>query len=240
MSSISHNAFCHQGTIRSVNEDAVLSHVDAGVWAIADGMGGHAAGDFASQCLIKHIAAACDRYKGNYLVERLRHIVSEAHNEIRNAAARMGPDTIVGSTIVILALEADNFHCFWCGDSRCYLYRDNALHLLTEDHTVAREMEQEGIDLDSLPLRERIAADNSLTQAIGVAEGNPELEYVTGHLYQEDRFFLCSDGINKVYSDAEIGLRFHQKNIDIISAKLLNDALETTAPDNLSGIIVNV
>lgn len=240
MSSITHNAFCHQGTVRSVNEDAVLSHADAGVWAIADGMGGHSAGDFASNCLIRHIKNACDRYKGNYLVERLRHIVSEAHEEIQNTAARMGPDATMGTTIVILALEADNFHCFWCGDSRCYLYRDNVLHLLTEDHTVAREMEMEGIDLETLPMQERISADNALTQAIGVAHTHPELDYVTGHLYQEDRFFLCSDGINKVYSDAEIGLRFHQKNIDVISADLLNDALQATAPDNLSGIIVNV
>jgi serine/threonine protein phosphatase PrpC len=240
MSVIKHNAFCHTGTVRSTNEDAILSHPTAGVWAVADGMGGHVGGEFASQCLIQHLHAACERYKGNYLVERLRDVITQAHKAIYQHSLSLHGQPIIGSTIVILALEADNFHCFWTGDSRCYLYRDQQLSMLTEDHTEAQALIAHGENISYLSHELRQRAENTLLHAIGVDDQKPHIDYVSGYLYERDRFFLCSDGINKIFSDAEIGERLAEPSIETINRDFLGDALQDQAPDNLSSVIVSV
>jgi protein phosphatase len=240
MSMIQHHAICHVGTVRTTNEDAVLSYADAGLWAVADGMGGHQAGDYASQCLIDHISRACDKYKGNYLVERIRQIITNAHLSIYEHSQQMPGTPLIGTTIVVLALEADNFHCFWSGDSRCYLLRDSQLTALTNDHTEASEMIASGENPDSLSNEERTRAENTLVHAIGIDNDPPHIDYVTGYIYEGDRFLLCSDGINKIFSDDDICTRLNNGNIGEINQSFLDDALSNNAPDNLSNIIVSV
>ena len=236
-----HHALTHVGTVRQHNEDAILSHPDAGVWVVADGMGGHQGGDFASQCIIRHMQAACDRYKGNYLVERIRHVLSEANREIYLHSQHMPGQPIIGSTVVVLALEADNFHCFWSGDSRCYLYRGGEFFQLTKDHSEAEAILAEQGSLEHLNDNERIRADNTLIHAIGVGEEQAFIEYASGYLYEDDNFYLCSDGINKVYTNDEIA-RWLQKNapIETVNKEIVNTAVNTHAPDNLSSIIVEI
>ncbi len=237
---ISHT-ITHVGTKREINEDAVLSHLDAGVWAVADGMGGHQGGDFASQCLIEHLSRACDQYKGNYLVQRIKQIITNAHLSIFEHSQRIPEQPIIGSTIVVLALEADNFHCFWSGDSRCYLLRDNELNVLTTDHTEAQEMLACGGSSTMMSQAEIIQAENTLVHAIGIDNQPPHIDYISGHIYENDRFFLCSDGINKIYNDDEISHRLVDGTADAINNAFLNDALGiNNVPDNLSSIIVSI
>ncbi|MGH1485287.1 MAG: PP2C family protein-serine/threonine phosphatase [Cellvibrionaceae bacterium] len=240
MSTIQHHAICHVGSVRTTNEDAILSYADAGLWAVADGMGGHEAGDYASQCLIDHLSRACDKYKGNYLVERIRQIITNAHLSIFEHSQQMAGKPLIGSTIVVLALEADNFHCFWSGDSRCYLLRDNTLNALTNDHTEAEAMLAEGGSPETLSDEEKIRAENTLVHAIGIDNEPPHVDYVSGYIYEGDRFLLCSDGINKIFTDEDINSRIAQNNIGEINQSFLDDALSSHAPDNLSSIIISV
>lgn len=240
MTSILHNAITHVGCVRTTNEDAILSHIDAGLWAVADGMGGHEAGDYASKHLIDYLATACDRYKGNYLVERIRQVINNAHHSIFEHSQQMPGKPIIGTTIVVLALEADNFHCFWSGDSRCYLFRNKQLTSLTKDHTESERLIATGNSLSTLTPQERTRAENTLVHAIGIDGGTPYIDYVTGYLHEDDRFFLCSDGINKIFNDTEINARLNNSDIHIINQSFLRDALNNNAPDNLSSIIVNV
>ena len=240
MSAILYNAITHIGNVRTTNEDAILSYSDAGLWAVADGMGGHTAGDYASQCLIDSLSAACERYKGNYLVERIRQIINSAHQTIFAYSQQMPDRPVIGTTIAVLALEADNFHCFWSGDSRCYLQRNGQLSMLTRDHTEAEQLISEGDLLSELPPEQRSRAENTLVHAIGIDGGLPHIDYVTGHLYENDRFYLCSDGINKIFNDTEINARLNNRDIEAINQSFLADALNNYAPDNLSSIIIDV
>ncbi|MBX2809962.1 MAG: serine/threonine-protein phosphatase [Cellvibrionaceae bacterium] len=235
------DALTHVGTVREHNEDAILSHPVAGVWLVADGMGGHEGGAYASQCIIKHLQAGCDRYKGNYLVERIRHFLSEAHQEIFQHSQQLTNQPIIGSTVVVLALESDNYHCFWSGDSRCYLYREPELGQLTRDHSEAETMRNNGESLQSLSPDEQRRAENTLVHAIGIDGGQPYIEYTSGHLYEKDRFFLCSDGINKVYSDHQLAERLSSDDaVKTINHQMTKDAIISYAPDNLSNIIVDL
>lgn len=238
--SIQCQAISHVGNIRKVNEDAVLSYPDAGLWAVADGMGGHQAGDFASQCIIEHLRKACDRYKGNYLVERLRHIIGEAHRAIYQHSLTLDGQPLIGTTIVILVLEADNFHCFWSGDSRCYLQRDRQFTLLTEDHTEAQYFLATGTELQHLSVAEKNLAENTLTHAIGIDDNEPYIDYCSGYIYEQDRFLLCSDGINKVHSDTRLEDYFLQEKDQNICQHIIDEGLKKDAPDNLSAIVVGI
>jgi protein phosphatase len=239
MSSLQHHAICHRGTERTRNEDAVLACPEAGLWAVADGMGGHQAGDFASQCLIEYLSEACAYYKGNALVHKVQDFITQAHLAIYKHSLQLAGKPMIGSTIVTLVLEADNFHCFWSGDSRCYLLRNQKLTLLTEDHTEAQTLMASG-GHSGLTQTEKISAENTLVHAIGIDNEAPHIDYVSGYLYENDRFLLCSDGINKIYNDYELTARMQMGDAELINQLMLSDALNSGAPDNLSSVIVEL
>jgi serine/threonine protein phosphatase PrpC len=230
----------HVGTIRTTNEDAILDYTDAGLWAVADGMGGHQAGDYASECIIKHLSSAADNYRGKELVEQMTGILGNAHKAIYQHSQHLSGSPIIGSTIVVLIMEADNYHCFWSGDSRCYLLRHNELTLITADHTEAQEMRTSGDSTEFMSETEKVIAENTLIHAIGIDEASPHVDYVKGHIYEYDRFMLCSDGVNKVYTDEEINIYLSHSTATTANENLLNNALLTDAPDNISSIIISL
>ncbi|WP_246624933.1 PP2C family protein-serine/threonine phosphatase [Oceanobacter mangrovi] len=209
----------HEGLVRSRNEDSILLVPESGLWAVADGMGGHEAGDYASQCVVTHLQQACKHHSGSQLVEYLPAAIQNANHELLEFARWQSAHGIVGTTFVALILEGEHYHCYWTGDSRCYLLRDNQLLMLTEDH----------------------ADEGALTHCVGV-EPVAFTDYTNGYLYEGDRFFLCTDGINKVITDQQLenGLRQLHEDIDQINSRFVYDALRRGAPDNLSSIIVDV
>ncbi|MBX2809306.1 MAG: serine/threonine-protein phosphatase [Cellvibrionaceae bacterium] len=240
MSTIDCHALSHSGKLRKINEDAILCDSDTGLWAVADGMGGHQAGDYASQCLIEHLQIHCRHYTGPALLNQMIKTLETAHHCIFNYSQQLPKRPIIGTTVVVLLLEADNFHCFWSGDSRCYLLRERQLSALTQDHTEAQLMHTIRGHDHLLSPTEKIRAENTLIHAIGIDQNTPYIDYCKGTIYENDRFLLCSDGINKVYSDDDICSRLHQEPIERINQSLLDDALKHSAPDNLSSIIIGL
>ncbi len=234
------NAVTHVGTVRKANEDAILDYTDAGLWAVADGMGGHTAGDYASQCVIEHLEAAGDQYRGRDLVNMITDTLNDAHHTIFQHSQSLDGSPLIGSTIVVLLLEEDNYHCFWSGDSRCYLLRDGEMSTITKDHTEAEELRARGELSPHLSPEEEIRIENTLIHAIGIDNEQPYIEYTTGNIYENDCFFLCSDGINKIFSDDQILNRLQSLPINQINDSFLDDALCTGAPDNLSSIIITI
>ena len=236
---ITTSGLTHIGTVRKKNEDAILSMPSAGLWAVADGMGGHLAGDFASQCIVEHLQKAALAYSGSELVSKAEQALKDANDEIYAYSQSLPDQKIVGSTVTVLIMEGEHYHCFWSGDSRCYLLRESQFVALTRDHTEAQEMVEQGrlsIDLvDSVP------ESNVLTQAIGIGP-DPEIEYITEYIYEQDTFLLCSDGLNKVFSDAVLkrSLLRSQASIEMINQRFFADALQKGAPDNISSIIVSI
>ncbi len=231
------SSFSHTGVVRQKNEDALLALPKSGLWAVADGMGGHEQGDFASSCIISHLYQLAMKTQGSDLVDALPGVIDTANQEIYQRSLSSAQQKVIGSTLVVLILEKEQYHCFWSGDSRCYLYRDDRLNAITRDHTHAESMRAEGNFSESEIVNH--PSSQALTHAIGV-EDSVYVDYVHDFIFEDDRFLLCSDGLTKVYDDWEIEQRIKSPNIDQINLDLLSDALSAGAPDNISSILISL
>lgn len=189
------------GCRRSVNEDSFLSRPDCGLWVVSDGMGGHAAGDFASQTIVSELNSIGMSASPDDLQARFMERITRANATIYHHAATLQRGTI-GATLVALLVHGEDYACIWSGDSRIYLLRDGQFVQQTRDHTELRML------LDSGAISEEEAENwprkNVITRAIGVTEA-PQCDVVSGKLVLDDVFILCSDGLTEHLTDAEIG-----------------------------------
>lgn len=237
MTGIRYNAVTHVGRVRKINEDAILALPDLGIWVVADGMGGHAAGDFASQTITEAVAALpadlapADRMRG------LRDAINGAHATIVDEAARHHGGATIGAAVVALMLANGHFVAFWAGDSRLYLLRDGTIELLTTDHSVVAEFVKTGqMTWDEAEFHPQ---SNAITQAVGVGAA-PGLEKVRGQTRPGDRFLLCSDGLNKHAGFETLREVLGAAPIETVTDKLLQVALDGGGKDNVSIIVVDV
>jgi serine/threonine protein phosphatase PrpC len=132
-------ALSHAGRIRERNEDALLDRPDLGLWAVADGMGGHYAGDYASSRIVDALHDIDPPADPSGFMESVRNRLGEVDSELRDRAAALGPDVVIASTVVALLVFGDYFACVWAGDSRLYLVRDGVIRQLTRDHSRLEE-----------------------------------------------------------------------------------------------------
>lgn len=230
------SARTHIGLIRPVNEDAILAMPDLGLWAVADGMGGHGGGDFASQCVMDALANVPQDSSPETLPARIRAALEQAHADIQTEATRRGKHTM-GSTVVVMALAGTHFLCLWSGDSRLYRLRDGRLERISQDHSVVAALVMAG------QLTWEAAADhpqsNQITQAVGVGE-TPGIEKRRGAVASGDRFLLCSDGLTRYASDQVLARMMRETAIETIADALLRIALDGGAADNVSIIAIEV
>jgi serine/threonine protein phosphatase PrpC len=233
---IRYNATTHVGRVRKVNEDSILALPEQGIWVISDGMGGHAAGDYASQTVVEAVAALPPGLEPADRMHGVRGAIHRAHDAIRAEAARRGGDTI-GATVVALIVADGHFVAFWAGDSRIYRLRDGALEMLSSDHSLVAEFVRAG--QMSWDEAERHPQSNTITRAVGV-DGAFEVDKVRGDLAPGDRFLLCSDGLTK-YADSKLLQRILARTpIETVVEALLNHALEQGGGDNVSIIVVDI
>ncbi|MEE3500632.1 protein phosphatase 2C domain-containing protein [Acidiphilium acidophilum] len=191
----------HVGAVRKHNEDAYLCRPDLGVWAVADGAGGHQSGELASGMIM----AALDRLEPGLtaaeLLPRIRTAIEATHRDLVHEAAQRGAGAVIASTVVILILRDTHFACLWAGDSRAYLLRDGELTRLTRDHSLVQELLDEGRITEAAA--ETHPQANVITRAIG-ADTTLELDKAIGDFLPGDRFLLCSDGLSKTLPEPEI------------------------------------
>ena len=217
----------HVGYVRRHNEDAVLELPEAGLWAVADGMGGHDRGDLASRAVVEALYALGSAVAGARLVSALPGVLQHVNADLLEQAHALGEERIIGSTVVALVLEADNYHCFWAGDSRIYLWRNGGLMRLTRDHAEPDDRPSGG------------GQAGALTRAVG-AEERLELEYVRDHVYEDDLFLLCSDGLTKMVADQVIADVLSEQSPDDVCEVLIDAALQAGGRDNVSCVIVTL
>ena len=224
------------GTVRSTNEDAFVDQPGAGVWAVADGAGGHDHGEVASAAL-KAALEADLRNSGGDLVGEVRHRVAGVHEALCRRAAQEGAagghSVTIASTLVVLLAQEEHFACLWCGDSRAYLLRDGAFTQLTRDHSLVQEMVDAGLIAPGEA--EHHPRANVLSRAIGAAGAAPELDKVLGVAQPGDRFLLCSDGLFKVLDAAAIG---HMALAADPARTLVQAALAGAARDNVTAVVI--
>lgn len=222
------------GTIRKVNEDALLDSPQVGMWCVADGMGGHAKGDVASKMIVDSLQEIANTNTYPMGTQQIKYVLQQVNNRLVAMASEQ--QAVIGSTVVVLVFDQQYAHCIWAGDSRIYRIRNNKLTRLTQDHSQVEELVQQG--LLTPEEAERHPNANVITRAVGASE-ELDLDMVSDVRLDGDKYFLCSDGLNKVIDDVEIEQLLLNTPLDSIAPLLIQTSLERKARDNVSVVIVN-
>lgn len=229
---LSSEAATHPGTVRPRNEDAFVNRPDIGLWAVADGAGGHGAGDVASAAVAAALQDLPPGLSAAELLAQLRLRIAAVHAELQRQAEQAGPGRLIATTLVAMLARGGHFACLWAGDSRIYLLRGGAFIRLTRDHSLVQDLVDQGV------LREDEAEAhpqaNVITRAVG-GHGPLELDKTSDRLTPGDLFLLCSDGLFKAVPEAEIGRML----ADGFGAEvLIQAALANGARDNVTALVV--
>ncbi|MFK3974374.1 PP2C family protein-serine/threonine phosphatase [Pseudomonas sp. NPDC087358] len=227
-------SYSHVGMVRQINEDAFLESPENGLWVIADGMGGHAAGDYVASLIVdalRHITTA-DALP-DYACA-LRCALTQVNSAVRQETLRRGLG-VMGSTVVVLAVHANQGMCLWAGDSRLYRLRDGQLQGLSRDHSYVQELQDSGL-LSEAEARVHPRA-NVITRAVGVDDAL-DLAVINLDILPGDTYLLCSDGLNKTAEDHEIrDVLGHADPYQVVRS-LVHLGLTRGAPDNITAIVV--
>ena len=227
----------HVGLRRKVNEDSVLARTDIALWAVADGMGGHEAGEVASAMVVEALGQLAP---GGTLDEFVGRAVDAliGVNHALIALAHKGPGPrVIGSTIVGVAVVEDKFRCFWAGDSRAYRVRGERIVQLSRDHSLVEELMAAGM----LSPAEAIGHPNAnvITRAVGVVE-TLAVETSDGEARVGDLFLIASDGLTRLVDDDELLDELVSRPLGEVADRLIDTVLARGAPDNVSLVIVRV
>ncbi len=214
----------HVGRVRQVNEDRVLDRPDAGLWAVADGMGGHSAGDRAATAAIDALEALAAPVTAQAILDAL-------HGANRSIAAQAGQGGS-GTTIVAAWIEEERLHLFWAGDSRAYRVRDGRATPLTRDHSLVQELVDAGM-LTEVEA-ERHPRANVITRALGIAEA-VRIETATTDIGMGDLVLLCSDGLSRSLDPRDFAPML---DLDAQADRLLMNALRRDGSDNASLVLI--
>ncbi|HEY2330825.1 MAG TPA: Stp1/IreP family PP2C-type Ser/Thr phosphatase [Acidimicrobiales bacterium] len=221
------------GRVRVVNEDS--AHAEESLWVVADGMGGHAAGDVASRI-------AVDSLRENAAEVGLVEAVRLANRAVLEQADRDSALRGMGTTVTAAApVEIDGvtqLQVVNVGDSRAYLFRDGELHQLTEDHSLVAELEREGritaAEARTHPRR------NIVTRVLG-NEFDVEVDSFPVDPFKGDRLVLCSDGLFNEIDDRDIiGVLAHERDPVAAAGALVDLANRAGGRDNITVVVVDV
>jgi protein phosphatase len=218
------------GNVRPRNEDAILVRDDLGLWVVADGLGGHSAGDVASRAVVDALAALQRGPDLASFVDAIDDALSTVNDQLRTMARERGADAI-GSTVVVLVHDEDMLMCGWVGDSRAYAFEHGRLSRLTQDHVVDDASE------DLTRLQGRAAPrPGALTRAIG-ASAQLHVDWTVIGCRRGQRFVLCSDGVNKEMDDAELETHLrHCPDPESLVDRVIDTSLSRVGRDNVSAI----
>ena len=229
------------GIIRSGNEDNFLMVPDRGIFVVADGMGGHAAGEVASEMAVRFVARELGSLKGlgdDQVADRMRNAIRAANGAIFQRTLTEHDKRGMGTTVTALVLYETRFLIGQVGDSRAYLHRDGNLIQLTKDHSYV----QEQVDAGYLtPEQARSHPySNVITRCVG-ANSDVMPDIYLGTVKSQDLFLLASDGLTGMLEDPELaeqlaGERMPQERVDA----LITEANRHGGLDNITAIIVRI
>ncbi|MEM9620668.1 MAG: protein phosphatase 2C domain-containing protein [Pseudomonadota bacterium] len=228
----SSSADTHQGNYRQRNQDAVLCSSGAGLWAVADGMGGHNAGEFASESIVRCLADINLDMELPEAVDLIEDRLLEVNDELRrHARLNCGGET-VGSTVVVLIARGHVGVALWAGDSRLYRLRERKIELVTRDHNPVADL----LDVGGVTEEEALNADTHIiTRAVG-GQSELHLDVAVFDIRLGDTLLLCSDGL---YREVMPHTMFNalQLDVDQAVATLLDECLQGEARDNISVVV---
>ncbi len=226
----------HPGRVRPYNEDALLDMSESSVWVVADGMGGHSAGDIASQMLVDRIARHVNDVRQTN-IDDIRTVIQLANLEIYQYAQTNLDGKTMGTTFVLLFVQDSYYHCLWVGDSRIYQLRNGNFVQKTRDHSQVMDLVEQGLlafeDSETHPL------SNVITRAIGV-DNTVIIDQVSGQLADGDQFLLCSDGLSKELSNDELYRTLCADSVNQAGLALMHSALVRGARDNVTCALIKI
>ncbi|WIM96603.1 protein phosphatase 2C domain-containing protein [Actinoplanes oblitus] len=223
-----------RGLIRDLNQDSV--YAGPRLLAVADGMGGMAAGDVASNIVIAAMAPLDDDVPGDALVDALRHAVGTANQQLRDTVDANPQLEGMGTTLTAVLFTGSKFGMVHIGDSRAYLLRNGEFAQITKDDTYVQMLVDEGRvspeEASSHPQR------SLLTRALDGRDIDPE--YSVRQVLKGDRYLICSDGLSGVVSGETIGQTMREiADPRACVERLVQLALRGGGPDNISVVIAD-
>jgi type VI secretion system protein ImpM len=222
------------GNKRKHNEDAMLDSPALGLWVVADGMGGHQSGDVASRLVVDSLSTLEFTENLDSQVETVCSKLQKINDDLCRFAAGIQQGSIVGTTVV--ALLAKNAECaaIWAGDSRLYQLRNGAFTQITRDHTLIDELMDSGVMSREMAARQ--VGANVITRAVG-GQLTLALDVVRFQAVSGDRYLLCSDGLDKELSEAEIAELMAVGSCQSAVEALINQALSRSGRDNITVLV---
>ena len=241
------------GKVRDGNEDSFLIAGDLGLFIVADGMGGHAAGEVASQMTVTTLEAEVrnslewlteikakgrlDRDDREAALTILEEAVAAACHAVYQQSRFQADYKGMGCTLTVLLIVGDRGFVAHVGDSRLYLHRGGRTNLLTQDHRVIDELLRAG---RITPARAReLNLDNALSRAVGV-QPVVQCDVLDMEVMAHDRFLLCSDGLHGLLNDDELRDRLAGHSLEQLSDVFIDEANERGSPDNVTCVLIDV
>jgi len=228
-------AVSHTGLVRPGNEDGFIMDTDLGLLAVADGMGGHQAGEIASQIALKTLKEGLLSVRGKEPMPCLESAAALANEKVYSSSMTNYEWEGMGTTLTALWVVNDKGYLVHIGDSRAYLFRNGQLQHLTDDHSYVGELIRSG----SLTFDEarRHPRRNILTRALGT-ERTVDIDSKELALIRGDLILLCTDGLYEVIPDSEL-VEILNRNLELraTTRELLDLALKRGGPDNITVVL---
>lgn len=223
----------HPGLRRRENEDSVAVHGGGHLWAVADGMGGHMHGRFASEAVARCLVNLSLAGDFDEDLHAIRRAIDAANRQVFERSTF--EKATIGTTIAALYANGSRGTCLWVGDSRVYRFRDGVVEQLTRDHTQVRHLlETNQITADEA---KHHPMGHVLTRAVGV-DASVRVELATVDLAADDIYLLCSDGLTACASEDDIADALREAGGARAGQRLVDLCLQRGAPDNVSIVIV--
>ncbi len=205
------------GNVRAHNEDAVLELPATGLWVVADGMGGHNAGDVASRMIVEALCTVGRPRQLSELLDGVEKRLRTVNERLFQGSLEGGGETTGSTVAALLAFDA---YCVsvWAGDSRIYCLQDRSLTCVTRDHSESE-------------------SSNVITRAVGGSE-DLYLDLELRELADGDRYLLCSDGLYRELSEVDLSRHLAQEDVSVACRSLLSQALAGPCKDNVSMVVV--
>ena len=225
------------GKARKLNEDSMLVRPDVGMWAVADGMGGHEAGDVASQMVVStlneiQLGSSLEKY-----INDIEDALVNVNKKLIEIAHQGEKPTTCGSTVVVMLAYEKYCAFLWAGDSRLYRIRDNKIIQLTTDHSQVQLYVEQG--LISKDEAESHPHANMITRAVGATE-DFVLDVDMQEMEKGDRYLLCSDGLTKHIPDTDFEKILAKGDVEKKCNELIDLTLARGAKDNVTAVLVDI
>lgn len=224
------------GNVRKLNEDACLDLPARGLWVVADGMGGHDAGEVASQMVVSSLGSIASHDRFSEFVDDVEDRVLHVNRQLHAMANQGSEPRVIGCTFAGMLAFGDHCLSVWAGDSRVYRLRGGKLEQITRDHSEVEEMVARG-EISEAEAELHPSA-NVITRAVGGVE-RLFLDLTLHALDDGDRYLICSDGLYKDLTLQDIEARVGQGTCTEACDELIDTALSRECPDNVTVVIVD-